>query len=190
MLTATVELIADPEEEAVATTGAVSSAQEAELRVPAPVLERLWRPPTLEHLARAYWRYLRRASLGAVRVVYAESSRTVVLLAPSLALLRFRAPEYEIAPDAASVTWRIDRGLLVAAEGRGSGWLRIEVRRPDDDRPGVVRARVEVRNFYPWLRGSGRFARLGAWLYSRTQLRIHRRITIGFLRSLGRVELE
>ena len=52
-----------------------------------------------------------------------------------------------------------------------------------------MRIRVEVRNFYPWLRGSGRFARFGAWLYSQTQVRIHRRITIGFLRSLAGLEL-
>ena len=31
-----------------------------------------------------------------------------------------------------SVTWRIDRGLLVAPPGRGSGWLKITVTRPED----------------------------------------------------------
>ena len=46
-----------------------------------------------------------------------------------------------------------------------------------------------MQNFYPWLRGSGRFARFGAWLYSQTQVRIHRRITVGFLRSLASLEL-
>ena len=46
--------------------------------------------------------------------------------------------------------------------------------------------RLEVRNFYPWLRGSGRFARFGAWLYGQTQLRIHRLVCNAFLRSLGR----
>jgi hypothetical protein len=113
----------------------------------------------------------------------------VILLVRWLPLLRFRAPEYETSASAASVTWRIERGLLGAAEGRGSCCLRIEVRR-GTAASGTVRIRVEVRNFYPWLRGSGRFARFGAWLYSATQLRIHRRITIGFLRSLSRAEIE
>ena len=49
--------------------------------------------------------------------------------------------------------------------------------------------RVEVRNFYPWLRGSGRFARFGAWLYGQTQLRIHVIVCNGFLRSLARLNL-
>jgi hypothetical protein len=34
------------------------------------------------------------------------------------------------------------------------------------------------------LRGTGRFARFGTWLYSQTQLRIHILVTKGFLRSL------
>ena len=46
-----------------------------------------------------------------------------------------------------------------------------------------------MRNFYPWLRGSGRFARFGAWLYSQTQLRIHVLVCNGFLRSLAALDL-
>jgi hypothetical protein len=197
--TATVELLPEPEEKRVATTGAVSSIQEAELSIPHQTLDRLRGPDNLERLARGYWLHLRRVSRGLVRVVYAEEYRTVVLAVPWLRLLRFRAPEYEASVASASVTWRIDRGLLVATEGRGSGWLRIEIRPggagdgspflEDDEARDRIRVRVEVRNFYPWLRGSGRFARFGAWLYSRTQLRIHRRITIGFLRSLGSAEV-
>jgi hypothetical protein len=174
----------------------VSSVQEAELAVPAALLEPVWRAEGLERLARAYWLYLRRASRGLIRVVYGESSRAVILGVPPLRLLRFRAPEYETARNRAAVTWRIERGLLVAPAGRGEGWLRIEVERSPSPPPeateahlGRLRIRVEVRNFYPWLRGSGRFARIGAWVYSQTQLRLHRRITIGFLRSLSALEL-
>jgi hypothetical protein len=114
-----------------------------------------------------------------------------VLFRP-LALLRFRAPEYETSADGGAVTWRIERGLLVARHGRENGHLRIAVerRRVDSaDGRAVVRVRVEVRNFYPWLRGSGRFARIGAWIYSRTQGRIHVLVTNGFLRSLARLDL-
>jgi hypothetical protein len=195
---ATVELLPEPEEKRIAATGAVTSVQEAELSMPAEALAGLWRPTSLERLARGYWLYLTRASRGLIRVLYGESSRTVVLGPASLALLRFRAPEYETSAESAVVKWRIERGLLVAAQGRDSGWLRIEVRRqgatePPDALEATARARlrilVEVQNFYPWLRGSGRFARFGAWLYSQTQVRIHRRITVGFLRSLASLEL-
>ena len=53
----------------------------------------------------------------------------------------------------------------------------------------ILDVALEVRNFYPWLRGGGRFARLGAWLYGQTQLRAHVLICNGFLRSLARFDL-
>jgi hypothetical protein len=184
----TVELLPEGERERIEPGGGVSSAQEAVLHADPGVIEALWAPPGLERLARSYWRYLARVSLGLLRVVYEERARTVVLGTRRLALLRFSAPEYESAPEAAAVTWRIDRGVLVAAEGRGRGGLRIALRRLEGE-TGRVRVRVEVRNFYPWLRGRGRFARVGARLYSATQVRIHRRITFGFLRSLATLEV-
>lgn len=171
----------------VAPNGAVHSAQEAIATLPEDVLTELWRPENLERLARAYWRYLSRVSLGLIRVAYAPDSRTVVLLSRRLALLRFHAPEYETEPQAGTVTWRIDRGLLVACEGRGQGYLRIEVRKLPE--PGRLHLSVQVRNFYPFIRGRGRFARFGAWLYGQTQVRIHRLVTFGFLRSLARLDL-
>jgi hypothetical protein len=151
----------------------------------------MWKPENLERLARAYWRYLNRVSLGLLRVVYSKDARTVVLLGRPLALLRFKAPEYEVTPGHASVTWQIERGLLVAGPGREKGFLRISIDRRPDAGPGRARLDVsaEVRNFYPWLRGSGRLARLGTWLYSHTQVRIHVLVTQGFLRSLGRLDL-
>jgi hypothetical protein len=187
--------------ERVPETGAVESVQEAEVVLPRELLEQLWRPEFLERLARSYWRFLNRISLGLIRVVYEPNARTIVALSRRLPLLRFRAPEYETAPDCGSVTWRIERGLLVAREGRGSGYLRILVRRagqegePPERRPATagpmaaVRVRLEVRNFYPWLRGSGRFARFGTWLYAQTQLRIHVLVCNAFLRSLARLDL-
>jgi hypothetical protein len=154
--------------------------------VPADLLDALWSPEYLERLARSYWRYLNRVTLGLVRVVYGPDYRAVVLCSRRLPLLRFEAPEYETGPGSGQVTWTIERGLLVASEGRGEGFLRIGVSRPAEER---VRVRLEVRNFYPWLRGSGRFARFGAWLYAQTQLRIHVLVCNGFLRSLARLDL-
>jgi hypothetical protein len=110
-------------------------------------------------------------------------------VARPLVLLRFRSPEYELLEGTGSVTWRIERGLLVSRNGRDQGFLRLSVTRIDEPAAGdrvPVRVQMEVRNFYPWLRGSGRFARLGVWLYSETQQRIHRSVTRGFLRSLAR----
>ena len=175
-------------------SGAVGSVEEAELTLPAAQLEPLWRPEYLERLARGYWRFLGRVSLGLIKVVYRPESRTVVAGIRWFALLRFHAPEYETEAGRGAVTWRIDRGLLVARSGRGQGHLRIEVTREDEELSAMtptstLRVRVEVRNFYPLIRGTGTFARAGAWAYSNTQLRLHQLITYGFLRSLARLEL-
>jgi hypothetical protein len=186
-----IRIVEEPAGHEVPATGSVSSVQRAEIELPRETLEWLWRPQYLERLARAYWRYLNRVSLGLLRVVYEPDARTVVLLFRPFALLRFNAPEFETHRDWASVTWRIQRGLLVAGQGRERGYLRIAVRRHDDAGADsvLVRLRAEVRNFYPWVRGSGRFARFGTWLYSQTQLRIHVLVTHGFLRSLARLDL-
>ena len=191
---AQVRLIRSEESERVSETGAVASVQEAEVTMPRELVDQLWEAPNLERLARSYWRWLSRAFLGLIRVVYTDESRAVVLLHPRLRLLIFHAPEYETGPGFGCVTWRIDRGLLVAREGRDNdGFLRIRVERPGT---GAVAApsetlavRLEVRNFYPWLRGTGPFARFGAWLYGQTQLRIHELVCNGFLRSLARLDL-
>ncbi len=182
-----------PEEPSpVRADGPVGSVQAAEGTLPRELLERLWRPAYLERLAAAYWRYLRRISLGALRIIYAPHARSVVLLSRRLTLLRFRGPVYDVGPGFGQVTWPIERGILVSSPGRGH--LRITVRRLEP-KPGDpeecerVHVRSEVTNFYPLLRGSGWFAKLGAFVYSATQLRIHRLITNGFLRSLVRLDL-
>lgn len=187
-----VEVLPDPAQAGVPRTGSVVTAQEADVEMPRAELERLWTPEYLERLARSYWRFLSRVTLSLIRVVYADDARTVVLLTPRLPLLRFHAPDYETGAERASVTWLIERGLLVAREGRGHGHLRIAVRRfPDAAEAATVRMRIriEVRNFYPWLRGHGRFARFGTWLYGNTQLRIHVLVCRLFLRSLAKLDL-
>lgn len=169
----------------------VDSIQEAVMSLPAAKLDGLWKIENLERLARAYWRYLSRISLSLIRVVYEPDARHVVLLSRHLRLLSFHAPEYEAHSQEASVAWRIRRGILVAREGRDGGFLRIAVSRYEsgDSSTANVLVSVQVRNFYPWIRGRGRFARFGSWLYAQTQLRIHRLVTHGFLRSLAALEL-
>ena len=188
---ANLRLVESPERIEVPESGAVSSIQRAELDLPAAALERLWNAEHLERLARAYWRHLNRISLGLLRVVYEPSARIVVLVFRPLALLRFRSPEYDLAGSRASVTWPIERGLLVSKEGEGTGFLRISVERTNGSGPDEARLLVsaEVHNFYPWLRGSGRFARFGTWLYGKTQMRIHEVVTNRFLSSLASLDL-
>lgn len=188
---ARIELVAE-KKSPVHPDGPAGSAQEADAYLPTALLEQVWRPSYLERLARAYWRYLSRVSLGAIRVVYEPYARSIVFLSPRIVLLRFRRPQYDTGPGFGQVTWPIERGLLVASPGRG--FLRISVRRLEPDEhtePGCERLRIrsEVSNFYPFLRGSGWFARIGAHVYSFTQLRIHVLVTHGFLRSLARLEL-
>lgn len=173
--------------------GSVASRQEADVTLPRAELDRLWAPEHLERLARTYWRFLTRISLGLLRVLYTESSREIVLLGRPLRLLTFQAPEYEMTADFGQVTWRISRGLLVARGGRDRGYLRIAVRRLPggavDDRRATVRVSAEVANFHPMLQGSGWFSRIGRFVYRLTQLRIHVLVTNAFLRSLARLDL-
>jgi hypothetical protein len=182
--------IVEVPEAGCAPDGSVTSRQTAEVTLPRAELERIWTPEYLERLARTYWRFLTRVSLGLLRVLYTPESREVVALTRPFVLLRFRAPEYEIDTDGGSVTWRIARGLLVAPAGRDKGFLRISVHRPEDPpRGGDVRVFVtsEVASFYPTIAGWG--PKWGRTLYSATQLRLHVIVTHAFLRSLARLDL-
>jgi hypothetical protein len=187
---ARVKLIESPESQ-WEPGGPVTSKQVAEVTLPRRELDRIWNPEYLERLARTYWRWLSKISLGLLRVVYTPTTRRIVFLTPPFTLLRFEAPEYETNADCGVVTWRIDRGLLVAPPGRGNGFLRIKVTRPPDTDAEEVTARVssEVANFYPALGGWGWFANIGAKIYRYTQLKIHVLVTNGFLRSLARLDL-
>ena len=168
-------------------SGAVRSVQKADLVIEETVLAEIWTPAHLERLARTYWRFLTRVTLGLVRVRYTESGRSVVLVAPPLKLLTFQAPEYEMDPARGLVRWRVERGLLVSRRGRnGHGYLQIEVRRsPCEDRDHArLHVEVEVANFYPSIA-----SRLSRPVYNATQSRIHVIVTYGFLRSLARLDL-
>ena len=170
-----------------APSGAVRSVQAADLVLPAQALEAIWSPAHLERLARTYWRFLTRVTLGLIRVIYTERERFVVVVARPLVLISFQAPEYELDGDRGLVRWRIERGVLVSRRGRGGvGYLQIEVRRCPDQSPGVARVHVEVEvaNFYPAIAVS-----LSRRLYAATQSRVHVIVTHGFLRSLARLDL-
>ncbi len=177
----------------VGSDGAVGSKQVAEVTLPRAELDRLWNVEHLERLARSYWHFLNRISLGVLRVLYGPDSRELVMLARPLVLLHFRPPEYETEPNRGSVTWPIERGLLVAPHGRGRGYLRLTVELPpESERLAEVTAIVssEVVNFYPLIAGWGWFGKIGRFIYDQTQLRLHVAVTNAFLRSLANLELQ
>jgi hypothetical protein len=121
-------------------------------------------------------------------VYYTDRERYVCLLFKPFKLLTFQAPEYETDADRGIVRWRIEKGLLVAGRGHGGdGYLEIDVRRLGYDEPGHERINVEVEvaSFYPAIA-----SRLGRFLYTNTQSRIHVLVTQGFLRRLARRELD
>lgn len=173
----------------VARDGAVRSVQSAVLTVSESDLERLWSASNLENLARTYWSFLQKVTLGLVRVHYGPDERRVMFLIKPLTLLRFEAPQYLVEPDHGNVAWQIRDGLLVARSGRGSGVLALDVRRiPSDplsaDMP-QLRIEVEVANFYPSIA-----SRFSTPAYMATQSVIHVLVTHAFLRSLATLHLE
>ena len=175
--------------------GSVTTRQVAAVTLPRAELEPIWNAEYLERLARTYWSFLTRVSLGILRVLYKPDSRDIVVLTRPFTLLSFHAPEYEIEPGRGVVTWRIKKGLLVAPRGRGKGYLRLTVERlppahGDSGRYVNLVVSSEVANFYPTIRGWGWFAKIGNWLYRVTQLSAHVVITNAFLRSLARLDFE
>jgi hypothetical protein len=183
---ATISELADRTSEDRAS-GAMRSVQAATVRLPEAQLRKLWTPMHLERLARTYWRFITRVTLGLVRVLYSESERSVVLLVRPLKLLTFDAPEYEMDGDRGLVRWRIKRGLLVARSGRGGhGHLQIDVRRLPDTKAGEARVHIEIEvaNFHPAIAFG-----LGRRIYNATQAKVHLFVTNGFLRSLARLDL-
>jgi hypothetical protein len=166
--------------------GVARSVQAAELTIPSDALSELWNPAALERLARTYWRFLERSSLGLIRVRYSDHDRAVVLLCRPLVLIGFGPPEYELSSERGTVRWAIRRGALVSRRQGDGGYLQIDVRRLADPQPGYCAIHVEVAvlSFYPAIANA-----LSNRLYAATQSVIHVTVTHGFLRSLARLEL-
>jgi hypothetical protein len=179
-------IVSLPKSTVVARDGAVRSVQLAELTLAQEDWRRLWNATNLENLARTYWRFLSRVTLGLIRVVYGENERSVVFLGRPFTLLRFEAPEYELQPEYGSVRWRIRDGLLVARAGRGCGFLALTVTHLEGETLGRERLliEVEVANFYPAIA-----AGFSVPVYEVTQSAIHVLVTHAFLRSLAKLNL-
>ena len=170
----------------VPASGPVESTNKAELLLPAPSGE-VPGPAEIENLGHGYWEFVARRSLGVFRATEDDEGRVRLLLrGTSLDLLRFDPPRYESRDEGASVTWPIAGGALALPEGHGRGFLRFTlVRAAVDSDTTTLRASMEVRGFYPLLRGRGPLAPAGALLYSLTQRVFHRAMTRAYLRSLG-----
>jgi hypothetical protein len=180
-----------------ASTGSVYSIQTATITTPTSSLDAIWTPPHLERLARSYWSYMERFSLGIVRVHYDERGRYVCFLSRRIVLLGFSEPEYEFTATLGLVRWPITRGLLISRRGRSRGFLEIEVHRRDGVEPpgsgrrgpgsadpySQVYVELEVSQFYPAM--SSGFA---YWVYKQTQSRYHVLLAYGFIRSLAQGE--
>jgi hypothetical protein len=179
-------VIADPEQHTTMDrSGAVRSVQAANITLPEEELAEIWTPMHLERLARTYWKYLSRVTLGLIRVEYTATERAIVLVRRPFVLLRFQAPDYELSADRGIVRWPIRNGILVARPDYGH--LEIDVRLCPSDSVGYgkIHVELEVANFSPAIASW-----LGRWAYTITQARIHVMVTHGFLRSLARLELE
>jgi hypothetical protein len=179
-------IISPAQSTVVARDGAVRSVQTAELTLDEDDWRRMWNAASLEDLARTYWRFLSRVTFGLIRVVYSEDSRSVVLVARPLTLLRFDTPEYVLEREHGKVSWRIRDGLLVARPGRGCGFLSLDVSHIGQDAFGRIRLRIEVEvaNFYPAIAVGFNMP-----VYEATQSAIHVLVTHAFLRSLARLDL-
>src|SRR5215217_7359975 len=165
-------VIRDPAQSTVMDErGAVRSTQAADISLPESELQAIWTPMHLERLARTYWKYLSRVTLGLIRVVYTPTERYVVLVSRPFVLLRFAAPEYTMDDHRGVVRWRIRDGILVASEGHeGDGYLEIDIRRMPPQAPGraTLHVEVEIASFYPAIA-----FRIARWVYANTQSRIH-----------------
>ena len=176
-----------------AADGSIGSKQVAEVTLPRSELDRIWSAEYLERLARTYWRFLTRVSLGLLRVLYTDDRREVVLLTRPFVLLRFHAPEYEIDADGGTVTWPIDRGLLVAPAGAAAascGSACAAGRRADGATEATAVGQLRGRQLLPADRRLGLVRAHRPVLYNQTQLRIHVIVTNAFLRSLANLDLE
>jgi uncharacterized protein YbjT (DUF2867 family) len=171
----------------VPATGPVESTNKAEYLVPESA-QGAPRPEEIEDLGRGYWSFVARHSLGLIRATEADGGRIDLFLRGTrLNLLRFDPPRCEPEEGGGTVTWPIAGGALALEGEDGRGLLRFELEQTHSDRGATtLRATMEVRGFYPLLRGRGAVAPLGARFYSLTQRVVHRAMTRAYLRSLGR----
>lgn len=182
--------IADPDgPPRIDAAGLAQSIQAAELTVSPDAVDAVMSLTGLDRLGRTYWRFLRRSSLGLIRVVQTPDRELVVLLGRPLVLLAFGSPEYLLEDDHGRVRWPILGGLLACtrpSDPAPAGLLQIELRLPHraTGGPTVVHIEVAVLDYRPAIA-----RRFGPAVYAATQVRVHTVLTHMFMRSLARLRL-
>ncbi len=180
--------IVDPEgPPTLDAAGRARSVQAADLPLRPATFAAIFSPDGPDRLARAYWRFLTRITLGLIRVVRTPDAELVVLLGRPAVLLAFGLPDCRLEPDRALITWEIRGGLLAVRQPAGpDGSLTIDLRRLDRAPLGAhaVRVEVSVAGFRPTIA-----RRFGRTAYALTQARVHVFVTHSFMRWLARARL-
>jgi hypothetical protein len=182
--------IADPDgPPRIDAAGIAHSVQAAQLTPDPAAVEAVWSLTGLDRLGQTYWRFLRRISLGLIRVIQTTDRELLVLVGRPLVLLAFGPPEYLLDANRARVRWPILGGLLASTrttDPPGAGLLQIELTQPSQPTLGrpAVSIEVAVLDFRPAIA-----RRFGPAVYAATQARAHVAITHTFMRSLARLRL-
>jgi hypothetical protein len=137
---------------------------------------------TAELLLARYLKLVRECTLSLVRPAVHPDGIEFRLLTSSLAFLRFAAPEFLHGEKIETVRLRTVGGLLVRAGEPGPGRFSFSAQHEADG----VRITVQLLYCRPLLLGSATPSSLRRFLFSMTQGRIHKAITIRFLADLYR----
>ena len=168
-------------------SGAVRSVQSADVEMPVAALAAIWSPMHLERLARTYWRFLSRCTLGpgARRVHRGRTLRRAASAARSSCWRSAARVRDGRRPRGRALADRARRARRAA--GRRRRRLPRDRRQAlADERPRARRLHVEVEvaNYYPRIAST-----FTQWAYAVTQSRIHVLVTYGFLRSIAKLDL-
>ena len=156
---------------------------------PGGALDEIWTPMHLERLARTYWRFLTRCTLGLVRVaLHRGRALRRAADAPVRAAALPARPSTRWTRRAASCAGGSSAACSSPRPGAtATATCEIDVRAPARRRrraavtsPSRSRSRTSTRRSR---------SRLGRLVYTHTQSRIHVIVTHGFLRSLARLDL-
>lgn len=140
------------------------------------------RQVTAELLLARYLKLVKDCTLSLVRPVLNADGIEFRFLTSTLVFLRFAPPEYLRGKDSETVQLRTIGGLLVRTGEPGLGRFCFSSQRTGEG----VRITVQLLYCRPLLLGSGTPSWLRKFLFSITQGKIHKAITVRFLADLHR----
>lgn len=133
-------------------------------------------------LLRFYLEYVKRFTLGIIRVETGRDTLDFRLTGVGLVLIRFSVPLTEQDGTVDKTTLRICGGLLVQPKECDRGQLEFKV----ETASSGTRLSLQLADYCPLLLGSNRPSLLRKWLYRLTQAYIHKVVIIRFLRMVYR----